>query len=78
MNIQQRIDFPNINYYHLYMKIFFITWLFLTCLVGVFHITDVIIRSLPSGCSIRTWWNKHMVSEIDFEDILPPSDESGS
>lgn len=78
MNIQQRIDSPTINDYNLYMKIIFVTWLFLTCLVGVFYISDYIIRSLPEGHSLRVWWNKHMVSEIDLEDNLPPSDESDS
>ena len=78
MNIQQRIDSPKINDYNLYMKILFIIWLVLTCIVGSFHILDVIIRSLPEGSFLRVWWNKHVVSEIDLEDTLPPSDESGS
>ena len=60
------------------MGTIFITWLFLTCLVGLFYILDVIFRSLPEGHRLRVWWNKHMVSETDLEDTLPPSDESGS
>lgn len=78
MNIQQRFDSPTINDYNLYMGTIFITWLFLTCLVGVFYILDVIFRSLPEGHRLRVWWNKHMVSETDLEDTPPPSDESGS
>ena len=78
MNIQQRFDSPTINDYNLYMGTIFITWLFLTCLVGVFYILDVIFRILPEGHRLRVWWNKHMVSETDLEDTLPPSDESGS
>lgn len=78
MNIQQRFDSPTINDYNLYMGTIFITWLFLTCLVGLFYILDVIFRSLPEGHRLRVWWNKHMVSETDLEDTLPPSDESGS
>ena len=78
MNIQQRFDFPNINDYNLYMKILFITWLFLTCLFGMFIILDTVFRSLPEGHRLRVWWNRHVVSETDLEDTLPPSDESGS
>ena len=78
MNIQQRFDSPTINDYNLYMGTIFITWLFLTCLVGLFYILDVIFRSLPEGHRLRVWWNRHVVSETDLEDILPPSDESGS
>lgn len=78
MNIQQRFDSPTINDYNLYMGTIFITWLFLTCLVGLFYILDVIFRSLPEGHRLRVWWNKHMVSETDLEDTPPPSDESGS
>ena len=78
MNIQQRFDSPNVNDYNLYMGTIFITWLFLTCLVGLFYILDVIFRSLPEGHRLRLWWNKHMVSETDLEDTPPPSDESGS
>ena len=78
MNIQQRFDSPTINDYNLYMGTIFIIWLFLTCLVGLFYILDVIFRSLPEGHRLRVWWNKHMVSETDLEDTLPPSDESGS
>jgi len=78
MNIQQRFDFPNINDYNLYMKILFITWLVLTCLFGMFIILDTVFRSLPEGHRLRVWWNRHVVSETDLEDIHPPSDESGS
>ena len=78
MNIQQRFDTPTINDYNLYMKILFITWLIMSSFIGVFYILDVIFRSLPEGHRLRVWWNKHMVSETDLEDILPPSDESGS
>jgi len=78
MNIQQRFDFPNINDYNLYMKILFITWLVLTCLFGMFIILDTVFRSLPEGHRLRVWWNRHVVSETDLEDTLPPSDESGS
>lgn len=46
--------------------------------IGVFCILDVTFRSLPEGHRLRVWWNRHMVSEIDLEDTLPPSDESGS
>lgn len=46
--------------------------------IGVFYILDVTFRSLPEGHRLRVWWNRHMVSEIDLEDIHPPSDESGS
>ena len=60
------------------MKILFITWLFLTCLFGMFIILDTVFRSLPEGHRLRVWWNRHVVSETDLEDILPPSDESGS
>ena len=78
MNIQQRFDSPNINDYNLYMKILFITWLVLTCLFGMFIILDTVFRSLPEGHRLRVWWNRHVVSETDLEDIHPPSDESGS
>jgi hypothetical protein len=78
MNIQQRFDFPKINDYNLYMKILFITWLIMSSFIGVFYILDVIIRSLPEGHRLRVWWNRHVVSETDLEDTLPPSDESGS
>lgn len=46
--------------------------------IGVFYILDVTFRSLPEGNRLRVWWNRHMVSETDLEDTLPPSDESGS
>ena len=78
MNIQQIFDSPNVNDYNLYMKILFITWLVMTSFIGVFYILDVTFRSLPEGSSLRVWWNRHVVSETDLEDILPPSDESGS
>lgn len=78
MNIQQIFDSPNINDYNLYMKILFITWLIMSSFIGVFYILDVIIRSLPEGHRLRVWWNRHVVSETDLEDIHPPSDESGS
>ena len=60
------------------MKILFITWLVLTCLFGMFIILDTVFRSLPEGHRLRVWWNRHVVSETDLEDIHPPSDESGS
>ena len=78
MNIQQRFDFPNVNDYNLYMKILFIIWLVMSSFIGVFYILDVIFRSLPEGHRLRVWWNRHVVSETDLEDIHPPSDESGS
>jgi len=78
MNIQQRFDSPTIIDYNLYMKILFIIWLVLTCLFGMFIILDTVFRSLPEGHRLRVWWNRHVVSETDLEDILPPSDESGS
>ena len=46
--------------------------------IGVFIILDTVFRSLPEGHRLRVWWNRHVVSETDLEDILPPSDESGS
>ena len=46
--------------------------------IGVFYILDVTFRSLPEGNILRVWWNRHMVSETDLEDIHPPSDESVS
>ena len=60
------------------MKILFITWLVMSSFIGVFYILDVIFRSLPEGHRLRVWWNRHVVSETDLEDIHPPSDESGS
>ncbi len=78
MNIQQIFDSPNINDYNLYMKILFITWLIMSSFIGVFYILDTVFRSLPEGSSLRVWWNRHVVSETDLEDIHPPSDESGS
>ena len=60
------------------MKILFIIWLVLTCLFGMFIILDTVFRSLPEGHRLRVWWNRHVVSETDLGDILPPSDESGS
>ena len=78
MNIQQRFDSPNINDYNLYMKILFIIWLVMASFIGVFIILDTVFRSLPEGHRLRVWWNRHVVSETDLEDILPPSDESGS
>ena len=78
MNIQQRFDFPTIIDYNLYMKILFIIWLVMASFIGVFYILDVTFRSLPEGNILRVWWNRHVVSETDLEDIHPPSDESGS
>ena len=78
MNIQQRFDFPTIIDYNLYMKILFIIWLVMASFIGVFIILDTVFRSLPEGHRLRVWWNRHVVSETDLEDIHPPSDESGS
>jgi hypothetical protein len=60
------------------MKTLLFIWIILTCIVGLFHIVDIITRSLPEGNRLRIWWNRHVVSETDLEDIHPPSDESGS
>ena len=46
--------------------------------IVVFIILGTVFRSLPEGHRLRVWWNRHMVSETDLEDIHPPSDESGS
>ena len=46
--------------------------------IGGFIILGTVFRSLPEGHRLRVWWNRHMVSETDLEDIHPPSDESGS
>jgi len=78
MNIQQRFDFPTIIDYNLYMKILFIIWLVMASFIGVFIILGTVFRSLPEGNRLRVWWNRHVVSETDLEDIHPPSDESVS
>ena len=50
------------------MIILFYIWLFLTCIVGLFIILDVVFRSFPEGHRLRVWWNDNVVTELGPDD----------